>query len=112
MAMVGEGNCSACRDLAAELRANSEALRSLRDEEFPPLRVQVRRRTLVFPWIAIAAALSLAVALPISRRTPVEPAHPEPLTPARQSEPLKVKILTSNPNVVIYWSIEPSKGDL
>jgi hypothetical protein len=98
--------CAECRALADELRANAEALKALRDEELPPLVVRIRRRAPVYSWVAaVAAAVLLALALPHLWRILHAPA-PRP----GSSEPLKIKMLTPDPDVVIYWLIDAKEG--
>jgi hypothetical protein len=60
--------------------------------------------------MAAAAALLLAAALPILRQTATAPQRAGPV-PHRESEVLKVKILTPDPDVVIYWLIDDKEGD-
>jgi anti-sigma factor RsiW len=127
--------CRACRALAFELRANSEALGLLRAEDMPPVRhrvmAQVRahdktRKIARWGWALAAAAMIAMVlawpsnqieklALPLATvkapavdRVPVRHV-PKRLT--RQSpEMLKVKMLTADPDVVIYWIVETKEG--
>lgn len=109
--VAGEGDCGECRALAEELRANSEALNALRDEELPPLVVGIPRRGLAYSWIvAAAAAVLIAVALPILRQAAVAPQH-SAMKPS-VDEPLKIKMLTPDPDVVIYWLIDSREGEL
>jgi hypothetical protein len=111
-AIAGEGDCAECRALAEELRANSAALSALRDEELPPLVIGIPRHGFAWSWIAAAAAAVLfAVALPVLRQGAVSPQHPATWTPP-VSEPLKVKILTPDPDVVIFWLIDPKEGNV
>jgi hypothetical protein len=106
----GEGQCRDCRDLADEIRINSAVLAALRDETIAPLApAPILHRKPAF-WWAAAAAVLIALALPLTQyRPPVAPA------PAKQdaggaSEPLKVKILTPDPDVVIYWLIDSKEN--
>jgi hypothetical protein len=125
--------CAECRSLSQDLRANALALESLRNEELPRLAVKIPRRRKVYPWVAVAAAAAMfAFALLAPRPQPPkpaasavvaqvveEPAQPQVLPRARETaktepvrrplqktEPLKIKMLTSDPDVVIYWLIE------
>jgi hypothetical protein len=135
-------SCAACRELAEDLRANTEGLMAMRDEApFGPVRPSANR----WVWIAAAAA-ALVVALALSRTAPHAPAPPvkigreilpavgtaapperdraqrTPLArgPARppsarpvvvkESAPLVVKMLTPDPDVVIYWLIDAKEG--
>jgi len=102
-------HCAECPALSQDLRANALALESLRNEELPRLAVKIPRRRHVYPWAvypwAAAAAALFAFALLAPRTRPVKPVAPqvvaEPAPP-----PLKIKMLTPDPNVVIYWLIE------
>ena len=128
--------CAECRALHEHLRANALVLESLRTEELPRVVVKVPRRKHVYPWRplypwgAIAAALFALVLLaprsqpvkPVASQVADEPAQPAPppmLPQARETakvesvrvrpqkiEPLKIKMLTPDPDVVIYWLIE------
>ena len=107
----GEGQCRDCRDLADEIRINSAVLAALRDETILPLAsARNLRRKPAFWWGAAAAAILIALALPLTQYRP--PGAP---VPARQDvlstgEPLKVKILTPDPDVVIYWLIDSKEN--
>jgi hypothetical protein len=107
----GEGQCRDCRDLADEIRINSAVLAALRDEPIMPLAsVRNLRRKPAFWGGAAAAAVLIALALPLTQHRP--PGVP---VQARQevrgtSEPLKVKILTPDPDVVIYWLIDSKEN--
>ena len=107
-AIAGQGECAECRAVADEMSMNTEALSVFRDEELPPLVVRIPRRAPVVPWVAAAAAavLLLALALPHRQRT----APPVPVTPKRP-EPSKIKMLTPDPDVVIYWLIDAKEGE-
>ncbi len=122
--------CAACRTLAGELRANSAVLEALRGEELPPMAVQVPRRRTLYPWLvgtAAAAAALCAFLLPRSPAPAPLPAPtpraivaipeqplpaPEPVTrPSAEPitgkvQPLKIKMLTQDPDVVIYWIVD------
>jgi hypothetical protein len=124
--------CVECRALQEELRANALALSSLRDDELP--RVKVMKRRPALPWIAAAAAAAVLalIAHQTSQRRPVvettlRPRQvPAPVTvtaepeikpavhrkrkPATRSAPLEqpllVKMLTPDPDVVVYWIVD------
>ena len=132
--------CSSCRTLAAELQANAHVLRAMGLEAMPAVPIQIRPPQPWWKWSSAAAAviITLSAAWWLSR--PVEPPHivsidvkvtgivsgpvpvvpskiPETLTPVKvpivpvsNAEPLRVKMLTPDPDVVIYWLIEP-KGE-
>jgi hypothetical protein len=105
--------CPECRALCEDLRANALALESMRNEELPRIAVKIPRRRRVYPWIAAAAAAAMLVLALLAPRTP--PVKPvafqvvdQPAMPMRpqKAEPLKIKMLTPDPDVVIYWLIE------
>ena len=119
--------CARCRAIQEELRANTLALSSLREDDLP--RVKTSK-----PWIAAAAA-AILLAL-ILHRSP----HPQQVTPpvtgpikvtaqlalapapalkpavrrtrkparrnAEPEQPLLVKMLTPDPDVVVYWLVD------
>ena len=113
--------CAECRWLAGEMRLNAVALSEMR------VRPRVR-----WQWaLAAAAAIVMAVAtwkvtrvekLPmqpvrvaVAAAKPVVAGHgPAPrkakrhLSPA--AEPLRVKMFTSDPDVVIYWIVDRKEG--
>jgi hypothetical protein len=111
-------SCNECRLLARELRLNSYALREMR----------VRPRTY---WALATAAAAIAVAIGVwnVRPTPRQPlilaAHGA--APQQQqtvvsvskrrkkkttppAETLRVKMFTSDPDVVIYWIVDKKEG--
>ena len=107
--------CPECRALAAELRLNSVAMGQMRER--PVMR-----------W-ALASAAMIAMAIGAWRIQPLPAGHgpaPQlakveaPVTVARRHaplakkqpkfEPLKVKLLTSDPDVVIYWIVDRKEG--
>jgi hypothetical protein len=124
--------CATCRALLEELRANALALSSLRDDELPKVKVMKRRPAL--PWIAAAAAAVLLalIAHQASQRRPIveTPTQPRQATapvtgPIRVTaklapepapkllvrhpppqQPLLVKMLTPDPDVVVYWIVD------
>jgi hypothetical protein len=132
--------CPNCRSLAAELQANAHAMRALGAEPVPVAPLRLRPAIPWWKWSSAAAAviLTCAAAWWASRPakppqivsidvkvTGIVPAHvepvpakiPEKLTPAviptfpvAYEEPLRVKMLTPDPDVVIYWLIDP-KGE-
>jgi hypothetical protein len=131
--------CRNCRSLAAELQANAHAMRALGAEVMPPVTIPVPGVPW-WKWSSAAAALiiTLTAAWWASRPpkvpqivsvdvkvtgvvptqvAPVPAKIPEKLTPARvpiapvaYKEPLRVKMLTPDPDVVIYWLVDP-KGE-
>jgi hypothetical protein len=124
--------CPDCRSLAAELQANTDAMRALGEEVVPPVTI-LTRGTPWWKWSSAAAALiiTLGAAWWASRppkppqmvsvdvkvtgvaptTVPMVPAKiPDTLTPVAHvvtnDEPLRVKMLTPDPDVVIYWLID------
>jgi hypothetical protein len=109
-------SCEECRWLAEELRLNSHALHEMR----------VRPR-LHWEWaLAAAAAIVMAVS-PVEKlpmppvRVAVAPAQavyvPASHKKARPRaahgaapQPLRVKMFTSDPDVVIYWIVDKKEG--
>jgi anti-sigma factor RsiW len=98
--------CPECRALYEDLRANALALESLRNEELPRVAVKTPRRRRVYPWVAAAAAAAMFLLIFFV------PRNPPPVRPAvsrvvnEPAPPLKIKMLTPDPDVVIYWLIE------
>lgn len=102
-------DCAACRALADDIRANAEVLAALRDEPLPPLALRASRRRKPIRWqIAAAAAFLIAVALPMVKHRVAAPVRTP--VPQHSAEPLKVKLLTPDPDVVIYWLIDPKEN--
>jgi len=117
---MGEGadehllSCAECRALAEELRLNSIALREMR----------VRPH---WQWaLAAAALIVMAVGLWPFKKPPERAAAAKIGGPTRQElpvlrtvkrvrkrkavEPLRVKMFTSDPDVVIYWIVDKKEG--
>ena len=120
--------CSACKALAAELAANAVALHEFRDEPVVSYRLPRSPARRVWKWaVPTAAALVLAALLPTWRAkphpvedvpaatTPALSQRPETPSPTQEaavrSAPLKIKMLTSDPDVVIYWIIDSNERD-
>jgi hypothetical protein len=131
--------CAECRGLAAELRANAAALSELREEALVYRRPVVRVARRPWKWaVPVAAALVLAAMLLRWRMGPTGPGPGETpravITPppalnqagaSRQEPPtlkaaksaavrpvaLRVKMLTPDPEVTIYWLIESSEQE-
>jgi len=116
-------SCEECRWLARELRLNSDALRGMRVQ--PGMRWQ---------WVfAVAAAIVVAIgvwrirpaekpperaaAAKIGGPTRQQPAvavvkrtRPRPKRKREAVETLRVKMFTSDPDVVIYWIVDKKEG--
>jgi hypothetical protein len=114
-------SCNECRLLARELRLNSYAMRELR----------VRPRMY---WALATAAAAIVVAIGVWRTTVVKPPERAAATkigrPTKQEQPvvasvpvvkrkqrkrvpaetLRVKMFTSDPDVVIYWIVDKKEG--
>jgi hypothetical protein len=135
-AVVHLAECDGCRALDQEARLNASALASMREDVMPVGRA--RRWPLSGRWIAAAAAVVVAAVglsyrpeaavappqvtivepLPVEPALPAPPARPAPIRRARPTkpvpppaEPLLVKFLTDDPDVVIYWQIDPVQGE-
>ena len=120
-------SCAECRLLAEDLRLNAVAFREMR------VRPQLR-----WAWAlaAVAAAIVLSIGLwPVthpetspmrqrgvrsasvitpSLRTGLENGRKKPVMQVRKkrqsAEPLRVKMFTSDPDVVIYWIVDKKEG--
>jgi hypothetical protein len=112
-------SCAECRALAEDLRLNAVALREM--------RVRPRMR---WEWALVAAA-SIVMAIGLRHGKPPEK-PPERtaaakigrptrtaavMAPAKRvrkkrppAEPLRVKMFTSDPDVVIYWIVDKKEG--
>jgi len=131
-AVVHLTGCDDCRGLDREVRLNASALAAMREDVMP---VRIRRR---WPWLVAVAAVLIAgiglsyrsapvvappqvAAIQLPSAAPVLPqpviAKPvpvrrlRPVKPAQPAEPLLVKFLTDDPDVVIYWLIDPVQGE-
>jgi hypothetical protein len=132
--------CFGCRSLAAELQANAHAMRALGQEVLPPVTMP-ERGVPWWKWTSAAAALIItmggawwasrppkppqivSVDVKVTGIVPKEVAPvpakiPEKLTPAAvpiapvaYTEPLRVKMLTPDPDVVIYWLVDSKERD-
>jgi hypothetical protein len=102
-AIEGLGDCADCRALAEEGRSNAEVLSALRSEVLPLVDFRRPQRVPLFVGIAAAAAAVVFSLVGLYR----VPRH----TPVRMSEPLKIKMLTPDPNVVIYWLLDSKPID-
>jgi hypothetical protein len=126
--------CSKCRAIREELRANALALSSLRDDELPRVTMPVRRPVRWIAAAAAAVLLALMARQGLQRQSPhplqvtapvtgpmrVTAKLPSQLTPqlavrrepkaARRAvhpeQPMLVKMLTPDPDVVVYWIVD------
>jgi hypothetical protein len=128
--------CPGCRSFAFEVRANADAMRALGEEVMPSVVMRKRGTPWWKWGSAAAALILTASGAWWASRPPKPPqivsvdVHvtgivpaktapfvkapiPEKLTPTRvpvvpavNTEPLRVKMLTSDPDVVIYWLID------
>jgi hypothetical protein len=128
--------CEACRELDCEVRLNSFALAEFRDEPLPA----ERRPRRWWPMVVAAAAAAIAFmiisheepqlppppASPVAKLTPPDPAFPAAPAPVRRhrpvrkpqpkpqpapEQPLLVKFITEDPDVVVYWIVDPNQGE-
>jgi hypothetical protein len=103
----GLGECEDCCELAHEICINREILATVKDETLPTDRPLAHREHMPGWWLAVAAASVLAMAVSTSRFISPAPApapsvHNQFGTP----QPPLVKMLTPNPDVVIYWIVD------
>jgi hypothetical protein len=123
--------CPGCRSLAVELRANAHAMRALGGEVLPIAPIQIRPAHPWWKWTSAAAAVIITCTAAWWASRPPKPPQivsidvkvtgivpkevaPKPaeipmtLQPVRvaRTEPLRVKMLTPDPDVVIYWLID------
>lgn len=114
--------CAPCRALREELRENALALSAMREEALPCAAAAAalpRRRFRIGRWMpaAAAAVVLLVAAQQIWRRDPAPPppvqteVQAHPAAPVTVTEPLKIKMLTSDPDVVIYWLVDSQEGE-
>jgi hypothetical protein len=112
-------SCKECRALEDELRLNAVALHEMRARP-------------VVPWLAMAAAILLAIGagwkmtrvekmtlpvVPVAASEPMAFEKPAVLKVVKHrrakrppTEALHVKLLTSDPDVVIYWIVDTKEG--
>ncbi|MGH9646150.1 MAG: anti-sigma factor family protein [Bryobacteraceae bacterium] len=126
--------CPGCRSLSDELRSNAHAMSAMSEEIIPVAPVRLPALQPWWRWTSAAASviITLGAAWMVSR--PPKPPHiasidvnvtgilpkaevpyvkaeiPTKLTPAilpaANTEPLRVKMLTPDPDVVIYWLVD------
>ena len=121
--------CAECRALQQEFAGNAQALAAMREVTLPA------RPKRSIPWLSIAAAAAIAAIVSLQmwqfKPTPPRPLRlqaerpdevtvaikappPAILTQARQAkakQPLKIKMLTDDPDVVIYWLVDSQEGN-
>jgi len=127
--------CAPCRALAMEIRTNSVALSAMAGDELPEVRfvvmAQIRdqtrtRRVMRWGWALAAVAAAVVILFELPREQTIAPPplriavippkiETPPVAPKRvvrenKTAPLTVKMLTGDPNVVIYWQIESKEG--
>jgi hypothetical protein len=106
--MEGQGECAECVALAREMQANDEVLWMLREEALPPAVIRMPKRHPVYVCVAVAAAAVLAIAVaPILRHRSETPKSVAAVKSRPAAEPLMVRIMTPDPEVVILWQIDP-----
>jgi len=124
--------CPACSQLFEDLKANAEAFQSMSAEPMPSVNVKMKVGRPVWPAAIGTFALAAAAAVAIMF---IAPTHEEKLPPVHYAlapmkfeippmraavplhravarkpttatQQLMVKMLTDDPNVVIYWQID------
>jgi len=133
--------CSRCWSLAVELQANAHAMRAMSEEVLPPVTIRESGApwwkwtsaaaaviiTLGAAWLAsrparpphiVSVDVNVTGVVPKAEVPYVKAEIPETLTPERvpvvpvaNREPLKVKMLTPDPDVVIYWLVDSRERD-
>jgi hypothetical protein len=107
--------CAECRLLAEDLRLNAIAFREMRVR--PAMR---------WAWALAAVAAAIVLSIGHWRVTPPPVEPPQKAAAARigrptktvkqvrkkrqPAEPLRVKMFTSDPDVVIYWIVDKKEG--
>ena len=121
--------CESCRGFAEDLRANAEALRSFSADPLPRLRTTPAKPALARWAIAAVAVVALGLGLrawvrpalvlelpPVRVAAAPSIAQSRRILPARHRKHAKppatltVKMLTPDPDVVIYWIVETKEG--
>ena len=132
--------CPHCQSLWADVQANAEVLRALGEEVMPPVRMPERGFpwwkltsaaaaliiTIGAAWFAsrpvkpphiVSIDVNVTGVVPKPEAPYVKAEIPTTLTPEAtpivpvvNTKPLRVKMLTPDPDVVIYWLVD-SKGE-
>ncbi len=120
--------CDDCHELDREVRLNASALASMREDVLPvrrarrwPWMVAVAAAALMLVWsntkpvvvpqpVAVVQPEPVAAALPVPVK-PVRVRRARPANPAPPAEPLLVKFFSDDPDVVIYWLVDPVQGE-
>ena len=120
--------CAACQGLWSELAANRDALRAMGSEALPAVPISIRPAYPWWKWSSAAAAVlimlgatwwatrppkapqitsvNVTVTGIVQPPAPAVAKAPVPMVPVANREPLKIKMLTADPDVVIYWLID------
>ena len=101
-------DCENCRTLQGHVARNGLVLESLRSEELPRITVRVPRPRR-YVWLAVAAAAGFLVAMLVPGAR--QPAHEPAPQQTQVKQPLRIKMLTSDPSVVIYWLVDNPEGE-
>lgn len=100
--------CPECQAVDRDLSANAIALETLRSEAMPALVMKIPRRR-PYGWVAAAAAAGLLIGMLAPRNAP--PVRRAVSSHLNKTEPLRIKMLTPDPDVVIYWIVESPQGE-
>lgn len=133
--------CPHCRSLWEDVRANAEVLRALGEEVMPPVTLPERGFpwwkwtsaaaaliiTIGAAWFAswpvkpphvVSIDVKVTGVVPKAEVPYVKAEIPQTLTstivatvPVANREPLRVKMLTPDPDVVIYWLVDAKEKD-
>jgi hypothetical protein len=111
-------SCAECRWLAKELRLNAVALREMRvrPRMHWALAAAAAIVMVVFAWkMTRVEKLSLPpVRVAVAEKPSLAGHGPAPHRRAKKhlapAEPLRVKMFTSDPDVVIYWIVDKKEG--
>jgi hypothetical protein len=133
--------CPNCQSLWTDLQANAHVLRALGEEVMPPVRIAERgfpwwklssaAAALIITagaaWFAsrpvkpphiVSIDVKVTGMVPKTEAPYVKAEIPTTLTPAAtpiipvvDTEPLRVKMLTPDPDVVIYWLVDAKEKD-